>query len=123
MSDTDQRHIARDSLFMMAGIRLAGDDHEFKVKVRNLSAGGLMAEGGPRVVRGTPVTVDLRNIGQVSGSVAWVQETRFGIAFDEDIDPKAARVSSGEGVEQVPYRPAYAATAQQQASRKALRKI
>ena len=90
-SDPDQRHLSRDSLFVMAGLRLAGQPREHRIKVRNLSSGGLMAEGPLRVARGTPVSVEVRNIGWVDGSVAWVQDNRFGIAFDKDIDPLEAR--------------------------------
>lgn len=88
---TDQRHISRDSLFVLAGLRVAGHDREHKVKVRNLSPGGLMAEGTLRVARGMGVSVEVRNIGWVAGTVAWVQENRFGIAFDSEIDPLGAR--------------------------------
>jgi len=90
-NDTDQRHLSRDSLFVMAGLRLAGQPREHRIKVRNLSSGGLMAEGPLRVARGTPVSVEVRNIGWVDGCVAWVQDNRFGIAFDKDIDPMEAR--------------------------------
>jgi hypothetical protein len=90
-NDTDQRHLSRDSLFVMAGLRLAGQAREHRIKVRNLSSGGLMAEGSLRVARGTAVSVEVRNIGWVDGCVAWVQENRFGIAFDKDIDPLEAR--------------------------------
>ncbi|HWU01605.1 MAG TPA: PilZ domain-containing protein [Novosphingobium sp.] len=112
MSDTDQRHLTRDSLFVMAALRVAGIDKDFKVKVRNLSPGGLMAEGGPKVVRGMPVSVELRNLGQVDGVVAWVQDTRFGIAFDTPIDPKAARLAAAP--ETPLYRPLSAAAARRQ---------
>lgn len=95
--DTDQRHISRDSLFVMAGLRLAGQSREHRIKVRNLSAGGLMAEGALRVARGTAVCVEVRNIGWVDGNVAWVQDNRFGIAFDKDIDPLEARVAPPTG--------------------------
>ena len=91
MGDTDQRQIMRDSLFVMAGLRLTGKDTEYRVKIRNLSAGGLMAEGDFRVTRGVPISIEIRNLGWVDGVVAWVQDNRFGIAFDEEIDPKAAR--------------------------------
>ena len=87
----EQRHISRDSLFVMAGLRLAGREREHRVKVRNLSTGGLMAEGDIRVAIGTPVEIEVRNIGWVAGHVAWVQDTRFGIAFAEPIDVNAAR--------------------------------
>lgn len=93
MADTDLRQITRDSLFVMAGLRIAGRDKEFRVKVRNLSARGLMAEGELRVVPGMPIAVEVRNVGWVEGTVAWIQDSRFGVAFNEEIDPKAARGS------------------------------
>ena len=95
MSSVETRQIERDSLFLMAEVRVdgAGDGH--RVKVRNLSAGGMMAEGDVRVARGALVTVELRNVGAVEGSVAWVQDNRFGIAFAEEIDPKLARAPLG----------------------------
>lgn len=98
MSDNEHRQIARDSLFVMADLRLDGQDREYRVKIRNLSAGGLMAEGTVRVTRGLVVWVNVRNIGWVEGAVAWVQDNRFGVAFREEIDPKVARepASSGE---------------------------
>jgi hypothetical protein len=95
MSGVDTRHINRDSLFLMAEVRLEGDSTSHKVKVRNLSAGGMMAESDMQVVRGARVTVDLRNLPSVTGSVAWVQENRFGVAFAQEIDPRAPRTPVG----------------------------
>jgi hypothetical protein len=122
MSESDQRHITRDSLFVLAALRVAGRDQTYRVKVRNLSAGGLMAEGDLRVVRGTPLSVELRNVGWVEGSVAWVQETRFGIAFDEEIDPLVVRgqATTGHAEGFVPLRPIAAVA---QANPGSLRKI
>lgn len=97
MSGVDTRNIQRDSLFLMADLRLEGDDTVHRVKVRNLSAGGMMAEGGPSVLRGAQLTVDLRNVGIVDGSVVWVQDGRFGIAFAHEIDPMAPRTQVGNG--------------------------
>jgi hypothetical protein len=94
MSDTDQRHITRDSLFVLAALRVDGREPSVRVKIRNLSAGGLMAEGDVRIMRGTPVSIEIRNVGWVEGAVAWVQDTRFGIAFDEEIDHKSARINT-----------------------------
>ena len=93
MSQVETRQIDRDSLFLMAMLRVDGDTAglEYRVKVRNLSAGGMMAEGDARVARGALVTVELRNVGEVQGSVAWVQDNRFGIAFAEEVDPKLVR--------------------------------
>lgn len=98
VTELDHRQLGRDSLFLMADLRLIGEDGEHRVKVRNLSAGGMMAEGVVKVARGTRVEINLRNIGWVEGSVAWIQDNRFGIAFAEDIDPKLARGHTGPGV-------------------------
>jgi len=95
MDASDNRHIARDSLFLLADLRVDGIDGEHRIKVRNLSAGGMMGEGPLRVLRGAVVEVNIRNVGWVEGFVAWVQDTRFGIAFREDIDPKIARAPIG----------------------------
>lgn len=98
MSESDHRQITRDSLFVLADLRVDGSDCEYRVKVRNLSAGGMMAEGEVKVLRGMPIEINIRNIGWTEGTVAWVQDTRFGIAFRDEIDPKVARapVVAGE---------------------------
>jgi hypothetical protein len=44
VTDIDHRQLGRDSLFLMADLRLDGQDGEHRVRVRNLSAGGMMAE-------------------------------------------------------------------------------
>lgn len=97
MSGVDTRNIQRDSLFLMAELRVEGDDAGHRVRVRNLSAGGMMAEGGPAVLRGARVAVNLRNVGIVDGTVMWVQDNRFGIAFAREIDPMAPRTQVGNG--------------------------
>ncbi len=89
--EDEHRQIARDSLFVLAEVRLDGLEGEHKVRVRNLSAGGMMAEASLKAQRGQLAWVNVRNIGWVEGSVAWVHESRFGIAFREEIDPKVAR--------------------------------
>ena len=94
MSSSDHRHIARDSLFLMATLRLDGVEGEHRVRVRNLSSGGMMAEGGPKVSRGQTLTIELRGHGEVPGAVAWVQDSRIGIAFSHEVDPRVARVTS-----------------------------
>lgn len=91
MSNVDTRQVNRDSLFLLARLRVDGQAEEHRVKVRNLSAGGMMAEGDVTVARGSRVSVELRNVGWVEGSVAWKQDNRFGIAFLEEIDPLLAR--------------------------------
>lgn len=102
MNEGENRQIARDSLFLMADMRIDGIEGEHKIRVRNLSAGGMMGEGHVHVVRGTVIEVNIRNLGWVEGSVAWVQESRFGVAFREDIDPKLARAPVGLGEDPAP---------------------
>ena len=91
MSNVETRQVNRDSLFLLAQVRVDGQDAVYRVKVRNLSAGGMMAEGEAKVMRGALVAVELRNVGWVEGSVAWKQDNRFGIAFVDEIDPKVVR--------------------------------
>ena len=89
----------RDSLFVKAVLRFPVSGDEREVRVRNISSGGLMAEAPLRTPRGDPIEVQLRNIGWVSGKVAWVAESRFGIAFDYPIDPKMLAVRESTGYE------------------------
>ncbi|MCL6249798.1 PilZ domain-containing protein [Altererythrobacter sp. KTW20L] len=91
MNNVDTRQVNRDSLFLLAQLSVDGQEAVHRVKVRNLSAGGMMAEGAAQVARGQLVHVELRNIGWVKGSVAWKQDDRFGIAFIDEIDPTRAR--------------------------------
>lgn len=91
MGGSESRQIARDSLFVLAKLRVDGEEGDHRIKMRNLSSGGLMAEGVIRAVRGMVVWVNLRNIGWVEGTIAWVQDSRFGIAFRNEIDPRLAR--------------------------------
>lgn len=89
----------RDSLFVKAVLRFPVSGDEREVRVRNISSGGLMAEAPLRTPRGDPIEVHLRNIGWVSGKVAWVAESRFGIAFDYPIDPKMMSMRENTGYE------------------------
>lgn len=89
----------RDSLFVKAVLRFPVTGDEREVRVRNISSGGLMAEAPLRTPRGDPLEVHLRNIGWVSGKVAWVAESRFGIAFDYPIDPKMMSMRESSGYE------------------------
>lgn len=93
---SSQRSASRDSLMLSAQLRVSGEA-EVSVRVRNLSAGGLMAEYPNPVTIGTRVEVDVRGVGWVGGRIAWTAEGRVGIAFDREIDPMAARKPVGNG--------------------------
>ncbi|NBC36213.1 PilZ domain-containing protein [Novosphingobium sp. FSY-8] len=91
MTTPDIRRHTRDSLYLMAQCQHLGSGQSARIRVRNLSPEGLMAEGDMRVFHGDAVAVDLRNIGVVTGVVAWVQGNRFGLALGTTIDPQLAR--------------------------------
>jgi hypothetical protein len=86
-----QRIDTRDSLLLVARFRIAGSSDTVQVRVRNLSAGGLMADVPKPIDIGTMVEVEVRGVGWIDGRIAWVAAGRAGVAFDHLIDPQAAR--------------------------------
>ena len=102
VADIDHRQVGRDSLFLMADLRIEGQAGDHRVKVRNLSARGMMAEGTVRVISGVGVEVNLRSIGWVPGRVAWIQDNRFGIAFLDEVDPREVRAPQAAAGEHTP---------------------
>ena len=95
MDSIDTRQANRNAMFLMAEIGASGSDAMLRAKVRNLSNGGMMAEGKLDLSRGQNVRVNLRNIAPVDGVVAWVQGERVGISFADKIDPEAVRALGG----------------------------
>ncbi|SEK56574.1 PilZ domain-containing protein [Sphingomonas palmae] len=85
----------RDSLFLMAKMRMAGRQ-PVDVRVRNLSAGGLMVELPYPVAPEGDVEVEVRGLGWIAGRIAWQIEGRAGVAFDREIDPQRARKTPGD---------------------------
>lgn len=88
----------RDSLFLVAQFRESAKRRQVsQVRIRNLSAGGLMADVTAPLAQGTAVEFEVRGIGWIPGRVAWCVEGRIGVAFDHPIDPVLARkpVSGG----------------------------
>ncbi len=83
---TDARNLARENLFLLADLWIESEPDSHRIKVRNLSAGGMMGEGRVPVVRGHRIRVDLAGIENVNGTVAWVQDSRFGVAFESEVD-------------------------------------
>jgi hypothetical protein len=108
--NSDARQVRRESLFLLAQLRVDGHDTLYRVKVRNLSSRGLMAEGPVEVVRGASVSVELRDLGWIEGTVAWRQDNRFGIALLEEIDPQSVRFPASENAATEAMRPARPAT-------------
>jgi hypothetical protein len=91
MTVMEKRHSFRDSLLMSARCRIDENGSEITVKLRNISAQGVMAEGIGAPAKGSKVSLELRNLGWIEGRVAWVQDQRFGILFAQEIDPARVR--------------------------------
>jgi len=92
-----KRGAARDSLLYLWTLRAETDSEPMTVRVRNLSAGGLMAQCARVFERGERVTVDARGVGLVEGTIAWADGDCVGIAFDRPINPVLARRRVGGG--------------------------
>ncbi|SEI91597.1 PilZ domain-containing protein [Sphingomonas sp. OV641] len=86
----------RDSLSLLARLKVLGADATFTVRVRNLSSGGLMAELPEPVTPDSAVQIELGELGWLEGRVAWQTEGRAGIAFDTAIDPQRVHKSAGQ---------------------------
>ena len=86
-----ERAYLRDSLLLKATLRFEYGKDERVVRIRNLSAGGVMADAPTGLMRGERVEVKLHSIGWVGGHVMWITDGRAGIAFDLPINPKDAR--------------------------------
>jgi hypothetical protein len=86
-----QRDGERQSLFMHGELTLSYMDAPQRVRIRNLSKGGVMVETALPVHIGENLIIELPNIGAVRGRAAWVMEGRFGVSFDALVDPNQVR--------------------------------
>lgn len=90
-SGDSRRAAPRASLFLFAELKTPAGDALGRIRVRNLSAVGLMADCDAELVKGQSVILDLRGLGDVSGHIAWVRDDRIGVAFDSPVDPWLVR--------------------------------
>ncbi len=81
----------RDSLFLAGKLKFEGINQSYDVRIRNLSATGMMAECPAAVSVGQLVVVETKGIGDIPARVAWALDGRIGIAFDKEINPQLAR--------------------------------
>ena len=86
----DIRRHERASMLLVAEIRIAGGSPERAV-VRNISAIGLMVEAETRRGEGETVSVLLGGLDWINATVVWKIGNRFGVRFDEPIDPGRVR--------------------------------
>lgn len=89
---THERSAPRSHLLLVATLSVEGQGEGVPVRVRNLSAGGMMVEGFPELEPDMAVTCELPGLGQIPGRIAWTEAGRAGVAFAQEIDPDLARV-------------------------------
>ncbi|PCG15901.1 MAG: PilZ domain-containing protein [Sphingomonas sp.] len=83
----------RRAISATVALRVAGVAGSAMVRVRNLSAGGLMAELPDPLSPGSAVEIDVPGVGWVAGHIVWQTEGRAGVAFDSAIDTDAVALS------------------------------
>jgi hypothetical protein len=96
------RAAPRDSLFLVGTMTFDGQGEAHSIRIRNLSATGMMAEGKALGHVGQKVVIEIKTLGRISGSIAWIAASRMGIAFDSEIDPQVARQPVGKHVHEMP---------------------
>jgi PilZ domain len=82
---------ARYSVFLKARLSVQDDEISVPMRVKNLSAGGLMAmlPYPFMLAENMPVSVHFPEGESICGRIAWLREESIGIAFDGLIDPLA----------------------------------
>jgi PilZ domain len=87
-----ERARQRDSMFLAGAIWFERGGSLQQVRIRNISPGGMMIDFPQSRVKDSPVFAAIKNVGEVSGRVAWYHDGRMGIVFDNEIDADAARM-------------------------------
>jgi len=82
---TDSRADER-LLALLPVARLIADEWQDLCRIRNISAGGLMAETTAPHDAGVPVLVELNSNQRIPGSIVWTREMTLGIKFDQNVD-------------------------------------
>ena len=66
--------------------KLVTDDTNLFCRIKNISAGGLMAEVGTAVPVDTKVSIELNSEQRIPGTVVWTRAGSVGVKFDHDVD-------------------------------------
>jgi hypothetical protein len=82
---TDSRADER-LLALLPVAKLIADEWQDLCRIRNISAGGMMAETTTPHEANVGVTVELNSNQHIAGTVVWVRETTLGIKFDQNVD-------------------------------------
>ncbi len=80
-----ERHIDERLIPLLKVAKLSSDRGEQLIRVRNISAGGLMAEIADSPPVGAHVSVELSSQ-KIPSTVLWIREGMVGIKFDQTVD-------------------------------------
>lgn len=97
-SGPEDRKYKRDSLFMSIMIAVPNLRSPVKVLIWNLSAGGMKIECDVPLESGASMEAHLRNIGFVTGTIAWREDRFYGVKFNRLINPNDMRAPQGRQI-------------------------
>lgn len=83
-----ERRVEPREIAVLRVAKLITDRGEQLCRIRNISAGGVMAEVPGHYFVGEPAAIELKSGGKAAGHIAWVDQGRIGIAFHEPVDPE-----------------------------------
>ncbi len=83
----DRRGQARDMALLRIG-KLITDRGEQLCRIRNISPDGVMVELPGTYFPGESAALELKSGAGASGRIAWAEDGRIGIAFEDPVDPQ-----------------------------------
>ena len=81
----------RDTMLILGRLRAIDTAESWTIRIRNLSATGLMADAVTGVEQDMRYGLDIRGIGRIDATLLWVRDGRMGMAFATPIDPRQSR--------------------------------
>jgi hypothetical protein len=66
--------------------KIVADEWQDLCRIRNITAGGLMAETSAYHEAGVPLLVELNSNQRIRGTLVWTRDTIVGVKFDQNID-------------------------------------
>lgn len=82
----DDRRVEQRIMALLPIAKLVTDHGQDICRIRNISAGGLMAQTAVSHPIGEKVRVEFSSHQQLPGEIVWTRDTSCGIKFDQDID-------------------------------------
>lgn len=80
------KRIDQRLLTMLPIARLVAGERQDLCRIRNISAGGLLAEVTTPQAVGARFDIDFGSDKRIPGEVVWIRDTSIGIKFDSDVD-------------------------------------